>query len=63
MTRTTLRERSSSTTDSPGTFADRIAEAIGDLLAGEPSSRRDPEPHPQTLEQLIARAICKELPR
>ncbi len=62
MTRTTLRELRSCGEGVADTFADRLADAITRVLVEPPQAPRL-ERHAQTLEQLIARAIDKELPR
>jgi hypothetical protein len=63
MTPMILRDLSSRDASSPETFADRLAEAIAELMAKSVSGATPLEPQPQTLEQLIAVAIHKELPR
>jgi hypothetical protein len=49
--------------DVADTFADRLAEAIAALIAQRETDRELRHPQPETIEQLIAVAICKELPR
>jgi hypothetical protein len=48
---------------SADTFADRLAEAIAELMANRVSGPARRERQPETLEQLIAAAIYQELPR
>lgn len=63
MTRTIVRDLSSRDAGSLETCADRLAEAIAELLVNNVSGSTRLERQPQTLEQLIAAAIRKELPR
>jgi len=63
MTRTIVRDLSSGDAGSPDTFAGRLAEALAELMVRSVLGATRFERQPQTLEQLIAVAIHKELPR
>jgi hypothetical protein len=63
MTRTIVRDLSSSDPALVDTFAVRLAEAIAALMVSSPSATNRFDLQPQSLEQLIAAAIHKELPQ
>jgi hypothetical protein len=63
MTRTIVRDCSSRDAGACDTFADGLAQAIAQLIVNSVSGRTRFERHPQTLEQVIALAIYRELPR
>jgi hypothetical protein len=63
MRRTVVHDLSSRDAGSCDTFADRIAQAIAELMVNNLSDPAPLERRPRTLEQVIAAAIHKELPR
>ena len=63
MTRAIVRDLSSRDAGSCDTFANRLAHAIAELMLNNLSDPTRPERQPQTLEQVSAAAIRKELPR